>query len=95
MEKPVYHEGKRIDVIREYSDSLAMFLMKKLRPAFRENAHLHHIHSGDPNSPIKHDHEHKAQLSYVEFATSFEAAILGKEPDVLLIEAETQEAKPQ
>lgn len=31
-EKPVYYEGKRVDALREYSDTLAIFLAKAHRP---------------------------------------------------------------
>jgi len=35
--KPVYHGGKRVGFIREYSDVLLIFLLKGLRPAkYRE-----------------------------------------------------------
>ncbi len=33
VEKPVHYQGKRVDVVREYSDILLIFLLKGLRPA--------------------------------------------------------------
>ena len=40
-EKAVYHQGTECGVIREYSDTLAIFLLKAHKPAkYRENAHL-------------------------------------------------------
>lgn len=38
--KPVYHKGKVVGYIREYSDSLAMFIMKRRRPEYREHFHV-------------------------------------------------------
>jgi hypothetical protein len=36
--KPVFHQGKEIGVIREYSDTLLIFMLKARRPArFRDN----------------------------------------------------------
>lgn len=44
-DKPVFHKGKPCGTIREYSDSLLIFLLKANRPArFREN--VQHDHSG-------------------------------------------------
>jgi hypothetical protein len=37
VERPVYQMGKQVGVIREYSDTLLIFLLKGLRPAkYRE-----------------------------------------------------------
>lgn len=41
----VFHRGKQV-IIREYSDSLLMFLLKKLDPSFRENATIAHTAPG-------------------------------------------------
>lgn len=37
VEKPVFYQGEEISRIREYSDVLLMFVLKKRNPAFREN----------------------------------------------------------
>lgn len=37
VEEGVYHCGKRVDVVRKYSDTLLMFLIKGHRPEFRDN----------------------------------------------------------
>lgn len=38
VDKPIYHQGVRVDVVREYSDTLLIFLLKAARPEkFREN----------------------------------------------------------
>ncbi len=39
VDKPVYFQGKRVDVIKEYSDPLLMFMLRGHRPAkYRETA---------------------------------------------------------
>lgn len=39
----VYHQGKKIDTVMEYSDSLLIFLLKATRPGkFRESLDLNH-----------------------------------------------------
>lgn len=39
--KPVFHQGAQCGVVREYSDTLAIFLLKAHRPErFRENSKL-------------------------------------------------------
>jgi hypothetical protein len=35
--KPVFHQGIRCGSVREYSDSLGMFLVKAKRPEYRDN----------------------------------------------------------
>jgi hypothetical protein len=37
IDKPVYYKGEKVDTIREYSDNLLMFRLKKLRPEYRDN----------------------------------------------------------
>lgn len=32
VEKPVFYKGERIDIVREYSDNLLMFLLKGMKP---------------------------------------------------------------
>lgn len=36
-DKPVFYQGKRVDSIKEYSDNLLMFLLKKRNPEYRDN----------------------------------------------------------
>jgi hypothetical protein len=44
--KPVYQNGKKVGVIREYSDTLLMFMMKGGRPEkFRERTETQHTGS--------------------------------------------------
>lgn len=41
-EKPVFHQGMECGTVREYSDTLAIFLLKAHKPnKYRENANLH------------------------------------------------------
>lgn len=49
VERPVYQGGEKIGTIREYSDTLLIFLLKGGRPArYREK----HEVSGNPNEPM-------------------------------------------
>jgi hypothetical protein len=39
VQKPIYHNGKMVDVVREYSDTLLIFLLKGARPdKYRDQA---------------------------------------------------------
>lgn len=50
-EKPVYYKGKRIDLVREYSDVLLIFLLKARRPqTYRERVE----HTGAGGGPLEH-----------------------------------------
>jgi hypothetical protein len=43
VERPVYQGGKFVGAIREFSDTLLIFLLKGLKPEkFRENSHIEH-----------------------------------------------------
>mgnify|MGYP001579724170 CR=1 FL=1 len=91
VKEPIYYNGGQVGEIVRYSDTLAMFLMKKLRPAFRENAHI--LIGSDPANPILHKHDHKIEgLNMEEFAASFEQAtgIGKKEDDAIDIQAEEE-----
>ncbi len=49
-EEPVFHLGKRVDVIRKYSDVLLIFLLKGHRPAkYRERFE----HTGSDGGPVR------------------------------------------
>lgn len=42
VERGVYYQGERIDTVREYSDTLAIFLLKAHRPLkYRETQDIH------------------------------------------------------
>lgn len=39
--KPIYHQGEKIDTVKEYSDTLLIFLMKAHRPdMYRDNSRV-------------------------------------------------------
>jgi hypothetical protein len=40
VDKPVFQGGKEVGKVREYSDTLLMFILKKLDPSYRENAQV-------------------------------------------------------
>lgn len=49
--KPVYQGGKKVGTIREYSDTLLIFLLKGARPdRYRDNARVEH--SGPAGGPL-------------------------------------------
>jgi hypothetical protein len=49
IDKPVYYEGKRVDTIKEYSDTLLIFLLKGALPdIYRERYEV----SGDRTRPL-------------------------------------------
>ncbi len=42
--RPVYYEGKKVGNVREYSDTLLIFLLKAHKPSkYRENHHHEHV----------------------------------------------------
>jgi hypothetical protein len=52
VEEPVYHQGKLIDHVRRYSDTLLIFLLKARRPeVYRENHRVEH--TGPDGGPIQ------------------------------------------
>jgi len=46
--KPVFYKGKAIGFVREYSDTLLMFRMKKLNPAYAKQVLV-----GDKEAPLR------------------------------------------
>lgn len=51
-QRPVFHQGKECGVIQEYSDTLAIFLLKAHRPKkYRERSSIEH--SGPDGGPIQ------------------------------------------
>jgi hypothetical protein len=74
--RPVYHAGKRVGLIHEYSDTLLIFLLKARKPeTYRENARI--VHASDAANPLemKHTHEHRISASPEDLAAV--AALLG------------------
>jgi AcrR family transcriptional regulator len=52
--RPVYQRGKEVGTIREFSDTLLIFLLKARRPEYRDTARVQV--AGDPVNPIQHEH---------------------------------------
>lgn len=51
VDKPVYYQGERVDTLKEYSDTLLIFLLKGAMPEkYRENARIEH--TGRDGGPI-------------------------------------------
>lgn len=66
VDKPVFHQGKRCGVIREYSDTLLIFLLKAQKPEkYRERFE----HTGANGKPIEIEEtpslERARRLAYV------------------------------
>ena len=50
VENPIFHNGKKVGAVRDYSDTLLIFLLKAARPeVYRDNHHQH-----------RHEHRHQA-----------------------------------
>ena len=52
VDKPVYHEGVRIETVKHYSDTLLIFLLKGARPAKYRDNHRHEV-VGRDGGPIR------------------------------------------
>src|SRR3546814_11213736 len=50
VEKPVFYGGKQCGKVRQYSDTLAMFILRAKRPNTYGRAA-----TGDPQSPVEED----------------------------------------
>jgi hypothetical protein len=48
IDKGIYYKGEKVDVEREYSDTLLIFRLKRLDPAYRERTEI----SGPGGGPI-------------------------------------------
>jgi hypothetical protein len=55
--KGVYYKGKRCGFVREYSDTLLMFRMKKLNPAYARQ-----VLAGDADAPLNVNHNISPEL---------------------------------
>lgn len=52
VERPIYHQGKLVGHVREYSDTLLIFMLKARRPEkYRDK--LRHEHTGRAGGPIE------------------------------------------
>jgi hypothetical protein len=72
--KPVYHCGKVVGKIREYSDSLLIMLMKGGMPDKYKDRFAGEL-SGQGGGPIKHQHKHD-DIDYDSLPTEVLDAIL-------------------
>lgn len=53
--RPVFQGKSLVGKVREYSDTLLIFLLKARRPGvYRDNSRV--IVAGDPSAPLKHEH---------------------------------------
>ena len=53
--RPVFQGGEEVGRVREYSDTLLIFLLKAHKPEkYRDNSRV--VVAGDPANPLKHDH---------------------------------------
>lgn len=60
--KPIYQGGKLVGEVREYSDTLLIFLLKGKRPeVFRENVKVEHSGSVDQNIDLVGIHDPDAR----------------------------------
>jgi hypothetical protein len=67
-EKPIFYKGEAVGTVREYSDTLLIFLLKARRPhVYRENHRVEHVGaSGGPvNVRVELDEEQRKALSDV------------------------------
>ena len=52
IEEPVFYQGVATDVVRKYSNTLAVFLLKGAKPEkYKDRVE----HTGDPNAPVSVD----------------------------------------
>ncbi len=71
--KPVFQGGKQVGEVREYSDTLLIFLLKARRPdVYRDNAKV--VVAGDPANPVKHEHTVDVNGRISELAAAFTGA---------------------
>lgn len=45
-DKPIFYKGEEVAIIKEYSDSLLMFLIKQADPTYREHFQIDHGQAG-------------------------------------------------
>ena len=58
--KPIYQKGVKVGSVREYSDTLLIFLLKGAKPEMYKDRHEH---TGAGGGAIKHDHEYNITLN--------------------------------
>jgi hypothetical protein len=74
--RPVYQRGMLVGMERVYSDSLAMFLLKGMKPqVYRDRVE----HSGDPEKPVRQEVTHRGLSD--ELAETMKQKVLGVPSD--------------
>lgn len=72
VEKPITVAGER-EVIREYSDTLLIFMLKGMKPAKFRERHEHTIETGEKLSAILRQRFEKRQLPVIDVPLAIEA----------------------
>ena len=80
--RAVHYKGERIDVVREYSDILLMFRMKKMNPAYRETPTVDvkqdiHLH-GPPGARMSSDDAEALEAATPEMRRQLLHLVKGK-----------------
>lgn len=62
--KPVFQGGVQVGEIREFSDTLLIFLLKARKPEkFKDRGEHNHKHGGDPANPTSITHDHRVVIT--------------------------------
>jgi hypothetical protein len=64
-DRPVFYEGQVCGYIREFSDTLLIFRLKMLKPAYRENYKIEHI--GKNGGPIQTENKNEHKFDHEGF----------------------------
>lgn len=64
IDKPIFQGGRKVGTVREYSDTLLMFLLRARNPE-KYSDRYRHEHSGPNNGPIQTRSTHAIDLSKV------------------------------
>lgn len=77
--RPVFYRGRKVGLIREFSDGLLMFLAKARNPAkYRENAKV--VLATEAGSPLEVKGEHDLRVSVTGDDVAAAEAVLGPAP---------------
>jgi hypothetical protein len=72
-DRPVFYEGQVCGYIREFSDTLLIFRLKMLKPAYRENFKIEH--TGADGGPIKTENKTKPEFDHEGFKKALDEFI--------------------
>lgn len=73
--RPVFQGGKLVGKVREYSDTLLIFLLKAHNPKYRDTSRMEV--AGDPAAPLKHEHALTLTLTVTPADIAAARALLG------------------